>query len=65
MNDIQQKEWHESVLDRFISYIVRHWLRFVSIATGFFVGLPWLAPVFAALGWWGTANLIYTAYAVT
>jgi uncharacterized membrane protein len=30
---------------------------------GIFVGLPWLAPIFAALGWWNLANPIYTAYA--
>lgn len=46
-------------------YIARHWLGLVNIALGIFVGLPWLAPVFAALGWWGLANPIYSAYAVT
>ena len=55
----------DSRVERFMSYVARHWLRFVSIALGIFVGLPWLAPVFAALGWWGLADPIYTVYAVT
>ncbi len=64
-NTSQVREWREPAVDRFIGYISQHWLRFVSIAVGIFVGLPWLAPVFAALGWWGLADPIYTAYAVT
>lgn len=51
--------------DRVASYIGRHWLRFVCVALGVFVGLAWLAAVFAALGWWGLADPIYTAYALT
>lgn len=61
----QQKEQREPSIDRLASYIGRHWLRLVTVALGLFVGLPWLAPVFAALGWWGLADPIYTAYAVT
>ena len=29
---------------------------------GVWVTLPWLAPVFAKLGWWDAANAIYTTY---
>jgi uncharacterized membrane protein len=55
----------EPMLDRVARYIGRHWLMLVSIALGVFVGLPWLAPVFARLGLWDLANPIYTAYALT
>ncbi len=56
---------HEPRMDRMATYISRHWLRLVSISLAIFVGLPWLAPIFAALGWWNLADPIYTAYAVT
>jgi hypothetical protein len=55
----------EPLVDRVVGGIGRHWLRWVSIGLAIFVGLPWLAPVFAALGWWNLADPIYTAYAVT
>lgn len=53
----------EPLIDRVTSYIGRHWLHFAAVGLGTFVMLPWLAPVFAALGWWDLANPIYTAYA--
>jgi uncharacterized membrane protein len=40
----------------------RRWLFFAVLGLGFFALLPWLAPVFAAVGWWGLANPIYTIY---
>ncbi len=40
----------------------RSWLRFVLLLLGLLAMLPWLAPVFAAAGWWGVANPIYTLY---
>ncbi|MFL5732456.1 MAG: DUF2085 domain-containing protein [Chloroflexia bacterium] len=55
----------DPLVDRIARYIGRHWLMLVSIVLGIFVGLPWLAPIFAALGWWNVANPIYTAYALT
>ena len=54
-----------SPLDRMARYIGQRWLRLFLIGLGIFVGLPWLAPIFAALGWWNLADPIYTAYAVT
>ena len=42
--------------------VSRHWLGVVSTLLGVFVSLPWLAPIFARLGWWVLANPIYTAY---
>ncbi len=40
----------------------RHWMALVNGLLGLFVVLPWLAPIFARLGWWVLANPIYTAY---
>ena len=57
--------YRESRLDRLAASIGRHWLRLLVIALGIFVTIPWLAPVFAWLGWWDIANPIYTAYALT
>jgi uncharacterized membrane protein len=54
----------ETALDRMAHYMGQHWLRLALIGLGIFVTLPWLAPIFAALGWWGLANPIYTAYAI-
>ena len=54
-----------SPADRLASFIGQRWLGFATAALGVFVALPWLAPVFAALGWWGLADSIYAAYAVT
>lgn len=53
----------ESLINRMVGYIGIHWLRLAAIGLGVFVLLPWLAPVFAALGWWALADPIYTAYA--
>ena len=55
----------EPFTDRLAESIAKHWLRMVCIVLAIFVGIPWLAPVFAALGWWGAADPIYTAYALT
>ncbi|HET9496092.1 MAG TPA: DUF2085 domain-containing protein [Chloroflexia bacterium] len=40
----------------------RSWLRYTLLAFGVLAVLPWLAPVFAAAGWWGLADPIYTLY---
>ena len=56
---------HETALDRMAKWVGKHWLRLVCVAMGIFVGIPWLAPLFASLGWWDLANPIYTAYALT
>jgi uncharacterized membrane protein len=57
--------YRESALDRAARWMGRHWLKMAIIVLSVFVALPWLAPVFAALGWWDIANPIYTAYALT
>ncbi|HEX9987906.1 MAG TPA: DUF2085 domain-containing protein [Chloroflexia bacterium] len=55
----------EPFVDRIAGSIGRHWLRWVCMALAIFVGIPWLAPVFAAQGWLGVSDPIYTAYALT
>jgi uncharacterized membrane protein len=57
--------YRESRLDRVARWIGRHWLRLLLVVMGIFVTVPWLAPVFAWMGWWDLANPIYTAYALT
>jgi uncharacterized membrane protein len=44
------------------SGLIRHFLAIMTAILGLWVLLPWLAPVFARLGWWGPANGIYTVY---
>ena len=42
--------------------VSRSWLRYTLLGFGLLALLPWLAPVFAAAGWWGLADPIYTLY---
>lgn len=49
-------------LDRIFYRISRHWLPLFIAGSGFFVGLPWLAPVFMKAGWTGPARAVYTVY---
>jgi uncharacterized membrane protein/glutaredoxin len=55
----------ETGADRVAGFIARHWLSFICITLGIFVGIAWSSAIFAALGWWDVANVIYTAYALT
>src|SRR5437899_11713624 len=64
MQSVIRQPQNEPWIDRMARYIGHHWLALVSVVLGVFVGLPWLAPVFAALGWSALANAIYTAYAL-
>jgi uncharacterized membrane protein len=52
----------EPLGERVLSALGRHWLRAALIALGLFAGLPWIAPLSAALGLWGIADRIYTLY---
>lgn len=51
-----------SPIDRLLEKISRHWLLFVSLLVGIYVGLPFLAPVFMHIGWQGLGRAIYTIY---
>ncbi len=49
--------------NRVVYWLCRHWLLVFSVVWGLYVGLPWLAPVFMALGWTPAASVIYGIYA--
>ncbi|HST06095.1 MAG TPA: DUF2085 domain-containing protein [Chloroflexia bacterium] len=55
--------FRENVLERMARWIGTRWVRIATIGLGIFVILPWLAPLFAAAGWWALADPIYTIYA--
>lgn len=57
--------YKETAFDRLASWIGKHWLKLALVIISLFVGLPWLAPIFAKLGMWGIADPIYTGYALT
>jgi uncharacterized membrane protein len=50
------------LINTFANGMVRNFLGVLTAILGVWVLLPWLAPVFAKLGWWGPANGIYTVY---
>ena len=47
-----------------LHWMSRNWLLVFSIGWGLYVGLPFLAPVFMAVGWQGGAKLIYGFYSL-
>jgi uncharacterized membrane protein len=49
-------------LDRLGNGLGKHWLAAANTLVGIFSTLPWLAPIFARLGWWAIADPIYTTY---
>lgn len=55
--------FRENALERAARWIGTRWVRLATIGLGIFVILPWLAPLFAAAGWWALADPIYTIYA--
>jgi len=50
-------------LNRAVYWMSRRWLLVVFLFIGVWVGLPWLAPIFMALGWTKAGNAIYLLYA--
>ena len=48
--------------NRLVTGIARHWLALFNIAWGLYVFLPFLAPIFMALGLTGPARVIYRVY---
>jgi uncharacterized membrane protein len=50
------------ILDRFVSWLARHWLLLFNLVFGLYAGLPILAPVLMSWGWVRMANLIYFIY---
>jgi len=49
-------------VDRGILGLSRHWLLYLNLVIFFYVGLPFLAPVFMQVGATGPARAIYTMY---
>jgi hypothetical protein len=47
---------------RLVAWLSRHWVSFLTLALGIWVGLPWLAPLFMKLGWATAADVIYFLY---
>src|SRR4030042_6275451 len=43
-------------------HISRYWLLITSVILGFYIGLPFLAPLFMKLGWNTPARAIYIIY---
>ena len=54
--------FRENALERVARWIGTRWVRSYHWPW-IFVILPWLAPLFAAAGWWALADPIYTIYA--
>jgi uncharacterized membrane protein len=50
-------------LNRAVYWLSRHWLLPVSVLIAMYVGLPWAAPLFMEMGWFGAGNAIYLLYA--
>lgn len=50
------------LLDRFIAWLLRHWLLLFNIVFGLYAGLPVLAPLLMTGGRPRLANLIYFVY---
>ena len=44
------------------AYAADHWLAWINVAVGLFVGLPFLAPILLARGQTEAANIIYAAF---
>ena len=49
---------------RGLLHLSRHWLAWINLLLGAFVGLPWLAPVLMKIGASGPARLLYAAYSL-
>ena len=49
--------------ERFLLWVLEHWLLLFALFFGLFNLLPFLAPVFMRLGWTEAGRLIYTLYA--
>src|SRR3990170_2742150 len=59
---VAQRRSTAILLNRAAYVVSRSWFLWFLLATGLWVGLPWLAPVFMKLGWVGTAKAIYLVY---
>lgn len=53
-----------TISDRFTDWMGRHYMAFFNLFVVFYLGLPFLAPVFMKAGLTGPAGLIYRAYGI-
>lgn len=51
-----------TILNKAANRFCRHWLLVITLLLLIFTGLPWLAPVFMALGWSRAGEAIYLIY---
>ena len=61
----ERSELADDIATRLIRAVARHWLFLVNTLVGVFAGLPFLAPIFMAVGWTTPARLIYFMYRFT
>ena len=57
-----QRGWKVTGADRFSYWLSRHYMTLFNTFVLIYVGLPFLAPVFMALGFTSPARLIYRGY---
>ncbi len=50
------------IINQAVTWSCRRWLPIFTVLLALYIGLPWLAPVFMALGWTGAAETIYRIY---
>ncbi|MBV7337248.1 DUF2085 domain-containing protein [Chloroflexi bacterium TSY] len=65
MTDFPYQRMEVSVgwrVDRFIRFVLQHWLALLLTVMLIFVVVPFLAPVAMVLGWTPFSELIYAAY---
>ena len=48
--------------NRSVYWLGLHWLLVANLLLGFYVGLPWAAPVLMKIGWRNAGTAIYSIY---
>lgn len=61
---ISSPQLNPGTADKIGAFFYRHWLLIINLFFGTWVILPWLAPVFSAIGLTSVATLIYRIYSV-
>jgi uncharacterized membrane protein len=59
-----QQQTRAIAANRRLYWFSNHWMLLFSLTYGFFVGLPFLAPVFMEIGWEGAGKTIYTIFTI-
>ncbi len=52
----------EAASNKALLFFSRHWVAWLNVLVGIWVGLPWVAPILMHVGASGPANLIYLFY---